>query len=53
MFRVLSCVIYKIINNYVCIDYLGSEITKFSDLSPGVAGSYKNLGKNMTTYWDS
>ena len=25
MFRVLSCVIYTIIKNYVCIDYLGSE----------------------------
>ena len=26
MFRVLSCVIYIIIRNYVRIDYLGSEI---------------------------
>ena len=26
MFIVLSCVIYKIIRSYVCIDYLGSEI---------------------------
>ena len=25
MFKVLSCVIYKIRINYVCIDYLGSE----------------------------
>ena len=25
IFRVLSCVIYTIIRNYVCIDYLGSE----------------------------
>ena len=25
MFRVLSCVIYTIINKYVCIDYLGYD----------------------------
>ena len=25
-FKVLSCVIYTIISNYVCIDYLGSKI---------------------------
>ena len=25
MFKVLSCVIYTITSNYVCIDYLGSE----------------------------
>ena len=25
VFKVLSCVIYTIINNYVCIDYLVSE----------------------------
>ena len=27
-FKVLSCVIYKIISNYVCIDYLDCESTK-------------------------
>ena len=27
-FRVLSCVIYTIIRNYDCIDYLGSEKSK-------------------------
>ena len=26
VFRVLSCVIYTIIRNYVCIDYLASEL---------------------------
>ena len=45
MFRVLSCVIYIIIRNYVCIDYLGYEKSKLSDLRLGVAGSYKHLGK--------
>ena len=44
-FRVLSCVIYTIISNYVCIDYLGSETSKFSYLGLGVATSYKHLGK--------
>ena len=44
MFRVLSCVIYKIISNCVCIDYLGSEGKKLSDLNIGVASSYKHLG---------
>ena len=53
MFIVFSCVIYTIISNYVCIDYLGSEKTKLGDLRLGVAGSYKHLDKNMTTYWDS
>ena len=42
-----------IISNYVCIDYLGSEKKKLSYLRLGVAGSYKHLGKNITTYWDS
>ena len=28
----LSCVIYTIMNKYVCIDYLGSEKSKLSDL---------------------
>ena len=53
IFRVSSCVIYTIIRNYVFIDYLGSEKSKLIDLRLGVAGSYKHLGKNMTTYWDS
>ena len=53
MFRVLSIVIYTILINYVCIDYLGSEKSKLSYLRLGVAGSYKRFGKNMTTYWDS
>ena len=45
MFRVLSCVIYTIISNYVCIYYFGSEISKLSDLRVGVAGRYKHLDK--------
>ena len=45
MFRALSCVIYTITSNYICIDYLGSEKTKLSNLRLGVTGRYKNLGK--------
>ena len=43
MFRVLSCVIYKIIRKYVCIEYLGSEKSKLSDLRLGVTGRYKHF----------
>ena len=38
VFIVLSCVIYKIISNYFCIDYLGSEKTKLNDLRLGISG---------------
>ena len=34
LLRVLSCVIYTIIDKYVCIDYSGSEKSKLSDLRP-------------------
>ena len=45
MFRVLSFLIYKIISNYVCIVYLGSERNKLSYLRVVVGGSYKHLDK--------
>ena len=35
MFKVLSCVIYAIIDRYVCIDYLGTDINKISQLKLG------------------
>ena len=35
MFKVLSCVIYTIIDRYVCIDYLGTEKKKISELRLG------------------
>ena len=44
MFRVLSCVIYTSINKYICIDYLGSEKSKLSDLKIGCTGSSKHNG---------
>ena len=34
-FKVLSCVIYTIIDRYFCIDYLGTEKKKISELRPG------------------
>ena len=46
MFRVLSCVIFTIISKHVCIDYLGYEKSKWSDLPLGVPGRYKHLDKN-------
>ena len=45
MFSVLSCVIYTIIRNYVCIDYLDSDKSKLSDLRLGVTARYKHLDK--------
>ena len=47
MFRVLSCVIYKIIGKYVYIDYLGSDKSKLSGLHPGGTGKDKH---NDTDY---
>ena len=44
MFRVLSCVIFIIISNYVCINYLVYEIF-LSDLHLGTGGSYKHFNK--------
>ena len=44
IFRVLSCVIYTIIDKYVCIDYLGSKKSKLSDLKIGRTGSSKHHG---------
>ena len=35
MFKVFSCVIYTIIDRYVCIDYLGTETKKISELRLG------------------
>ena len=46
MFRVLSCVIYTIISKNVCIDNLGSEKSKLSDLRLGVSERYKRQDVN-------
>ena len=47
MFRVLSCVIYTITGKYVCIDYLGPNKSKLSDLRLGCTGKNKH---NDTDY---
>ena len=43
----LSCVIYTIIRKYVCIDYLSSDKSKWSDLHLGCTGKNKH---NDTDY---
>ena len=44
MFRVLSCVIYTIIDKYVCIDYLCTEKSKLSYFKIGCTGSNRHNG---------
>ena len=44
IFKVLSCVIYTIIDRYVCIDYLGTEIKKLSELRLGCYLKTKHEG---------
>ena len=48
-FKVLSCVIYTIINNYVCIDILACESKKLSELNFGCRGILKHTNKNYDT----
>ena len=43
MFRVSSFVIYTIISKYFCIDYLGYDKSKSSELRLGVSGRYKHF----------
>ena len=47
MFRVLSCVIYTIIDRYVCIDYLGTEKNKISELKLGCTLKKKHENKDF------
>ena len=44
MFKVLSFVIYTIIDRYVCIDYLGTDIKKISELRLGCTLKIKPEG---------
>ena len=48
-FKVLSCVIYTIINNNVCIDYLPCKKNP-SELNVGSGGVFKHGKKVMTIY---
>ena len=49
VFKVLSCFIYEIFSNYVCIDYWASEFFK-SELPVGSVGVYKHEENVMTKY---
>ena len=40
-----SCVVYKIISNDVCTDYLGYESKQLSELSLGSGGRFKHVNK--------
>ena len=44
-FKVLSCVIYKITSNYVCID-LACEYKFLSELPVGTGGGFKHGNKS-------
>ena len=44
IFKVLSCVIYTIIDRYVCIDYLGTEKKKICELRLGCTLQSKHEG---------
>ena len=44
--KVLSCVIYTIISNYVCMDYLACEREKLSELTVGTGGVFKHRNKS-------
>ena len=46
MFKVLSCVIYAIIDRYFCIDYLGKEIKKISQLKLGRSLKIRDADKD-------
>ena len=46
MFKVLSCVIYSIIDRYVCIDYLDTEIKKISELNLGCSLKTRHENKD-------
>ena len=49
-FNVLSCVIYNIINNYVCIDYLACESKILSELPVDSGGGLKHGNKTFGGY---
>ena len=42
----LSCVIYTITRKYVCIEYLGLESKKLSELGIGSGGRFKHVNKS-------
>ena len=51
-FKVLSCVIYTIINNHVCIDYLACEQKELSEPPVGSEGGLNMETEFLTKYWE-
>ena len=45
VFKVLSCVIYKIISNSICIDYLASGPKQLRELPVSYEGVFKHKNK--------
>ena len=45
MYKVLSCVIYTLIDNYVCIDYLSCKSKTLSNISSNP--TFKDTGLNL------
>ena len=50
-FRVLSCVIYNIMKNYFCIDYLDFRPKQLSEITVGSRGGYTHGDKSLKEYW--
>ena len=48
LFKVLSCVIYTFNDRYICIDYLGTEAKKISQLNLGC--SWKTTNASTLVY---
>ena len=51
-FKVLSCVIYTIISNYICINYLACESKKLDELLVGTGGVFKYRKKSYEKNWE-
>ena len=51
-FKVLSYFIYKIISNYVCIEYLAFESIRLGELPVGTEGVLNIETKVLTKYWE-
>ena len=45
LFRVLSCVVYTLLDNYVCIDYLPCQSKTFFDISKNT--TFKETNFNL------
>ena len=48
----LSCVIYTIIDRYVCIDYLGTETKEISEIHLGFSLKTRHENKDYDNLFD-